>query len=135
MRFVRISSMWTYMRINKPRSVQYITYANISRGILSLRILNFAPCVVHQMMDSLNTFSTLHKIYTREFTFGNKYDFYAYLTSHIWESSGIVLCEHIFAYTSREAFNIFHTRVFLAEYYLWEFWISHPVSFIKWWIL
>ena len=75
-------------------------------------------------------------IYTREFTFGNKYEFYEYLASHIWDSSGFVLCEHQLGETWREAFNILHKRTLLAEYNLRDIWISLPVLFSnKWWTL
>ena len=96
MRFARISPMWTQIRTNKPRSVQYITYANTSRRIQSPRYSNFAPRIVYQMMGSFNRYTALDNIYTREFTFGNKYEFYEYLASHIWDSSGLVVCEHLF---------------------------------------
>ena len=84
--FVRITPMWTKIHINKPRSVQYITYANTSRGVQSPRYSNFAPRIVYQMMGSFNRYTALDNIYTLELTFGNKYEFYVYLTSHLWDS-------------------------------------------------
>ena len=74
--------MCTQIGINKPRSVQYITYANTSRGIQSPRYSHFVPRIVYQMMRSFNRYTALDNIYTRQFTFGNKYEFYHYLASH-----------------------------------------------------
>ena len=67
--------MCTQFGINKTRSVQYITDANTSRRIQSPSYSNFAPRIVYQMMRSINRYTALDNIYTREFTFGNKYDF------------------------------------------------------------
>ena len=94
--FVRNRPMWTQIRTNKPRSIQYIIYANTSRGIQSPRYSNFAPRIDYQMMGSFNRYTALDNIYTLEFTSGNKYEFYEYLAAHIWDSSGLVLCEHLF---------------------------------------
>ena len=68
--FVSISPMCTQIGINNPRSIQYITYANTSRRIQSPRYSNFAPRIVYQMMRSINRYTALDNIYTREFTFG-----------------------------------------------------------------
>ena len=62
--------------------VQYITYANTSLRIQSPRYSHFLPRIVYPMMLSFNRYTALDNIYRREFTFGNKYELYEYLTSH-----------------------------------------------------
>ena len=75
--------MCTQFGINKTRSVQYITYANTSRRIQSPSYSNFAPRIFYQMIRSINRYTALDDIYTREFTFGIKYELYVYLKYHI----------------------------------------------------
>ena len=57
---------------------------------------------------------------------GYKDNFYKYLASHICDSSGLVLYEHQFVCTIREALNILDMRILFVEYNLRDIRISHP---------